>query len=99
MATYALHPNVAEFLDVTMHDGGVEWRLEEVTVSPGSEMASASLGELNIRRRVGCLVLAVRSDGQFRNNPDDEVVPTAGTVLIAMGTAAELRALREWATA
>ncbi len=99
MATYALQPNVAEFLDVTMHDGDVEWRLEEVTVAPGSSMAARSLGELNIRERVGCLILAVRVSGRFVNNPGAEVVPTGGTVLIAMGTPSELAELRSWATA
>jgi len=99
MATFALQPNVAEFLDVTMHDGDVEWRLEEMTVSASSSMAASSLGQLKIRDTTGCLVLAVRAGEQFINNPDQAVSIDPGAVLIAMGTPGELRSLREWATA
>jgi len=99
MATYALQPNVAEFLDVTMHDGDVEWRLEEVTVSPSSSMAGAVLGALKIRDRTGCLMLAVRVGDRFINNPNTDVSIDSGDVLIAMGTPTELRSLREWAAA
>ena len=98
MATYALQPNVAEFLDVTMHDGNVEWRLEEVVVHSDSPMAGTPLGELKVRDQVGCLVLALRTEGRFMNNPDPGVVLVPGTVIIAMGTAQELDALRRWAT-
>ena len=99
MATYALQPNVAEFLDVTMHDGDVEWRLEEVTVSPSSSMAGAVLGALKIRDRTGCLMLAVRVGERFINNPGTDFSIDSGNVLIAMGTPTELRSLREWAAA
>ncbi len=33
IAAAALHPNVVEFLDVVMHDGSLEFRLEEATTS------------------------------------------------------------------
>ena len=37
IAAAALQPNVVEFLDVVMHDGSLEFRLEEVPVRAGSE--------------------------------------------------------------
>ena len=35
MAAFALQPHVADFLDVVMHDGSLEFRLEELAVAPG----------------------------------------------------------------
>jgi voltage-gated potassium channel len=35
IAAAALQPNVVEFLDVVMHDGSLEVRLEEVAVRAG----------------------------------------------------------------
>ena len=36
MAAFAVQPHVAEFLDVVMHDGSLQFRLEEVEVPVGS---------------------------------------------------------------
>jgi len=96
MATYALQPNVAEFLDVVVHSGGLEWRLEEVVVGAGSALDSRSVAEADLRNRVGALVLALRDGtGTFRTNPGRETVLRAGDVLIAMGTDPQLKALEE----
>ncbi len=91
MATFALQPNVAEFLDVVMHDDDVEWRLEEITVEKGSELSERTLEEADLRRRCGAMVLAVRRPGgKLMTNPDRDTVLGAGAVLIAMGTPQEL---------
>lgn len=91
MATFALQPNVAEFLDVVMHDDDLEWRLEEIAVHKGSELSERTLEEADLRRRCGVMVLALRRPGgELVTNPDHDTVLGAGTVLIAMGTPAEL---------
>jgi voltage-gated potassium channel len=94
MAALALQPAVAEFLDVVMHDGSLEFRLEEVPVPHGSAIAGRTLRDAHIRDQTGALVLAVRDpQGEFLTNPspDTEIVP--GHVLIAIGTEAQLDAL------
>ncbi len=94
MAAFVLQPNVAEFVDVVMHDGTLEFRLEEVRVPSASPMAGRSLRDAHLRDRTGALVLALRrSDGSFTTNPepDDRVEP--GDVLIAVGTAQQLASL------
>ena len=95
LAVFALQPHVAEFFDVVMHDENVDWRVEQVRVVAGSEVAGRSLAELRIRARTGALLLAVRrSDGDvLEPNPPDELVVPAGAVLIALGTQPELGAL------
>jgi voltage-gated potassium channel len=96
MAAFVLQPHVAEFLDVVMHDGTLEFRLEEVQVSTASDICDRSLRDAHIRDRTGALVLAVRDDyGTFTTNPPPETVIRPGHVLIAIGTAAQLAALGE----
>jgi voltage-gated potassium channel len=96
MAAFVLQPHVAEFLDVVMHDGTMEFRLEEVAVPGGSPLAGASLREAHIRDLTGALILALRDgDGSFTTNPPPETVLAAGQILIAIGTEAQLKALAE----
>lgn len=94
MATFALQPNVAEFLDVVMHDDEVAWRLEEIEVGVGSELSDQTLEGAALRRRCGAMVLALRRPGgQLMTNPHPDTELVAGTVLIAMGTSRELAAV------
>ena len=94
MAAFVLQPHVAEFLDVVMHDGSLEFRLEEVPVPDGSPLVGRSLRDARIRDHTGALVLALRDEaGTFTTNPSPETRIEAGQVLIAVGTAAQLAAL------
>jgi voltage-gated potassium channel len=94
MAAFVLQPHVAEFLDVVMHDGSLEFRLEEVPIPQGSPLAGRSVREAQIRDSTGALVLALReTGGGFTTNPSPETVLEAGQILIAIGTEAQLKAL------
>jgi voltage-gated potassium channel len=96
MAAFVLQPHVAEFLDVVMHDGRLEFRLEEVAVPNGSPLAGVSLRDAHIRDHTGSLILALRDgDGSFTTNPPPETMLAAGQILIAIGTEAQLKALAE----
>jgi voltage-gated potassium channel len=100
MAAFVLQPNVAEFLDVVMHEQSLEFRLEELPIDEGSPLAGSSLREAHIRDRTGALVLALRRpDGHFVTNPTPETPIDAGFVLIAIGTQDELHALHLLASA
>jgi voltage-gated potassium channel len=94
MAAFVLQPHVAEFLDVVMHDGSLEFRLEEVALPDGSPLAGKSLREAHIRDSTGALILALReTGGEFTMNPPPETVLCAGQILISIGTEAQLKAL------
>jgi voltage-gated potassium channel len=94
MAAFVLQPHVAEFLDVVMHDGSLEFRLEEIPVAPTSGLGGHSLRDTHIRDRTGALILAVRdAQGTFTTNPSPETVIESGHVLIAIGTETQLKAL------
>ena len=99
MAAFVLHPNVAEFVDVVMHEGNLEFRLEEVPIHEGSTVAGQTLRDAHVRDRTGALVLALRSaDGAFLTNPPPDTVLQAGQVIIAIGTQDELDALGAFVT-
>jgi voltage-gated potassium channel len=96
MAALALQPAVADFLDVVMHDGSLEFRLGEVDVPASSPLAGQSLRQTQLRDRTGALILALRQpDGTFVTNPGPEAEITAGQVLIAIGTSTQLDALHQ----
>lgn len=98
IAAMTLQPHVAEFLDVVMHDGSLEFRLEEIAVSALSPLVGKTLRNAHIRDRTGAMVLALRQpDGGFVTNPSPDEAIEAGQVLIVIGTREQLEALADTA--
>jgi len=94
MASFVVQPNVAEFVDVVMHERSMAFRMQEVEIPVGSALAGRSLRELNLRDRANVLVLAVRlPDGTFVTNPDPASTLAPHQVIIAVGTADDLERL------
>jgi voltage-gated potassium channel len=99
MASFVARPNVAEFVDVVMHERSLEFRMQELAVDADSPLAGCTLRETNLRKRTGVLVLAMRgTDGTFTTNPSPDTMIEPGQVLIAVGTDADLVRLDELAT-
>lgn len=95
IAAAAAQPNVVEFLDVVMHDGSLEFRLEEVSIRAGSWLAGRTLLQADVGQTTGALVLALRDQaGAFLANPPLQTPIDAGHVLIAIGTQQQLAALQ-----
>jgi voltage-gated potassium channel len=93
IAAAALQPNVVEFLDVMVHDGSLEFRLEEVAPAPG--WPGAPSGRRMRARRPARLCWGLRGrDGTFLANPPMQTPIDAGYVLIAIGTQQQLSALQ-----
>jgi voltage-gated potassium channel len=100
MAAFAQQPAVADFLDVVVHDGSLEYQLEEVRVPAHSPLAGTTLGEAHLRARTGALVLALRRpDGTFVSNPAPGVVLEPEVTLIVIGTGEQFEALARHVTA
>ncbi|HEX3332939.1 MAG TPA: potassium channel protein [Acidimicrobiales bacterium] len=98
MGSFVTQPHVVDFVDVVMHDGTLEFRLEELTVSAQSFLSGSTIRATQLRDRTGALVLAIRrSGGVFVTNPSPEDVIEAGDILISVGTADQLTALAEFA--
>jgi voltage-gated potassium channel len=96
MAKLALKPQVAAFLDIVSTHGGPDLRFEEIEVQESSGQSGRSIRELRVRRETGALIVALRKrDGSFDTTPDPDETLDIGDVMIAVGTAEELRRLEE----
>lgn len=99
MASFVVQPNVAEFIDITMHERSMDFRMQELEIAEHSGLAGSTLREANLRQRAGVLVLALRGDdGSFNTNPDPDTVLHARNVIIAVGTVDALERLDEVST-
>jgi len=98
MGAFVTQPHVADFVDVVMHDGSLEFRLEELSVDPRSSLGGQTLQSADVHTRTGALVLAIRRpDGTFTTNPTPNTLIEAGDVLIGVGTDDQLRQLARFA--
>ena len=98
MASFVARPHVAEFVDVVMHERSLEFRMQEYDVPEGSPLAGRTLREVDLRKRAGVLVLALRRvDGTFTTNPDPDTVIEPHQVLIAVGADDDFERLDELA--
>lgn len=95
LAVFALQPDVAEFLDVVVHEENLDFRIQQVRVEDGSPLDGRPLADLDLREHTGALVLALRPAAglPLEPNPRPSTVVRADAVLIAMGTPEELDAL------
>lgn len=91
LAQALLRPHVFQFFDLTAKSIGMDVSIEQVGVSADSEFASRSLAQMQIRRDLGVIVLAIRKQsGGMLFNPPAETEICAGDHLIVMGEPANL---------
>jgi voltage-gated potassium channel len=96
MAQMAIRPTVAEFLEVVMHDEELELWLEEITVAIASKLDGCAVYASDIRRSTGANIVAVRQrTGRLLAAPTPDTKLQAGDIIVALGTRAQLVALRE----
>lgn len=97
MATLMLKPLVNDYLEVVTGGGEIEFRLEEFALNDTCEIVGRSIAELEIRKRTGATVLAVRhgDSGLFDTNPNPDLTLDDGDVIIAIGTPVDIANLEE----
>jgi len=94
LAQSLLRPHVVQFLDFTTKDIGMDISIEQVRVAEGSEVVSKTIREMQLRRNVGVIVMAIRRlDGTMLFNPPADTAVAAGDYLIVMGKQDDLLAL------
>jgi voltage-gated potassium channel len=85
-------------IDVVMHDETLDYRLEQIDIGPGSAFVGRPVDDAAIHDRTGALLLALRRPpGPFLANPTADTPIESGSVLIVLGTAAQLAAVRSHA--
>jgi voltage-gated potassium channel len=96
MAQALLKPHVFQFIDFTTKDMGLDVGIEQVRVGSGSGFASRTLAQLQIRRELGVIVLAIRrSNGRMVFNPPADAEIHAGDYLVVMGESGNLQKLEQ----
>ena len=91
MASLATQPNVADFVDVVVHDGTFEAKLREFQLPDGSDFVGQTIDDLAIRQETGAVVLSVRDRSERFHTDDVTSRPFAdGDVIVAIGSDAAL---------
>ena len=99
MAQVMLKPHVSQFIDFTTKGMGLDVGIEQVRVPAASGQISKTLHQMQIRRELGVIILAIRkSDGRMLFNPPAESEIEGGDFLIAMGESANLHKLEQMLT-
>jgi voltage-gated potassium channel len=99
MAQVMLKPHVSQFIDFTTKGIGLDVGIEQVRVPATGGQISKTLQQMQIRRELGVIILAIRkSDGRMLFNPPAEAEIEAGDFLIAMGETANLQKLEQMLT-
>jgi voltage-gated potassium channel len=96
LAQSILKPHVQEFMDIFTRNMGLSASMEQVRVEEGCEVAGKSIAEMQLRRDLGVIVLAIRrAAGNMEFNPPAGALVNAGDHLIVMGEPANLRRLEQ----
>jgi voltage-gated potassium channel len=99
LAQALLRPHVSRFVDLATENMDLDVAIEQVRVAAGTEFVSKTLREMQIRRELGVIVLAIRkSDGRMIFNPPAEMEIVAGDFLIVMGPQPSLQNLENLLT-
>lgn len=95
LAQSILRPHVVQFLDFTTLNLGLQdVSIEQARVAESSEYVARSLRDMQVRREMGVIVLAIRkADGDMIFNPAADTRLAGGDYLIAMGKPEQLRQL------
>ena len=86
MAQSLVRPTVIDFIDLTVHDGELGLRLEELRVSDQATFANKTLMDSGIRSEYDLIVVAIkREKGEmlFNPNPNTQILP--GDILVVLG--------------
>jgi voltage-gated potassium channel len=96
MAALATRPIASDFVDLVTHGGEIDFSLYEIPVPSNSPANHKSIAEVDIRRKSGALILAIKkSDGSFDLQPNAKSVIGEGDVLIAIGTQGQYEMLEK----
>ncbi len=94
MASIMLRPAVVAFLDEVLRVTGQTLRMEEMHVDDTPGLLNRLLGEADIRRRTGLLVVAIKSQTHgYQFNPGAGTILRSGDILIVVGTEEQLNNL------
>ncbi|MBA3532274.1 MAG: potassium channel protein [Ardenticatenales bacterium] len=87
MASVMIRPSVVTFLDEMLRVREQTLRVEQIEITEHSAIVNKTLGDADIGRRTGMLVVAIRApSGNYLFNPGAQTVLEPGDILIVIGT-------------
>jgi TrkA domain protein len=86
----AYKPKALENVEVALHDLTIEW----YKVPADSPAISKSIGELQVRKQTGAMIIAALGATGTIINPGPEFVITAGTTLVISGKREHIKELK-----
>ncbi|MEN8232728.1 MAG: potassium channel protein [Thermodesulfobacteriota bacterium] len=96
MAQSLVRPTVIDFIDLTVHEGELGLRLEELQVSDKATFANKTLMDSGIRSEYDLIVVAIkRLKGEmlFNPNPNTDILP--GDILVVLGEHVNIQGLEK----
>jgi len=97
MVQLLLRPGVTEFIDVVARKRGLEFDLEEITITSTSTLVGLTLMESPLRKDLNIIIVAVNRGTEFIFNPKSDTIISKGDILIAIGEQTNLKQLEKLA--
>lgn len=95
MAQTILRPTITTFLDLTQR-GELDLQMEELVVSPSSELCGKDLVSTQIRQRFNLIIVTMKkTTGEMLYNPHAQAIIEAGDTLVAIGKKENLNKMME----
>lgn len=97
MAQVVLRPHTDEFLEHVLHTSALSRQIDEVPVHENAPLAGQTLAESNFRQQFEAIVIGIidADTGTMTFNPSSSERIDAGDILIVLGEAAVIDALRK----
>ena len=96
MASVMIRPTVVTFLDEMLNVSGQTLRIEEIHLEANSAFVGKTLGQADINRKTGLLVVAIRRQaGDYHFTPQADTLLQAQDTLIVMGHMEQVYTFRQ----
>ena len=96
MAQSLVRPTVIDFIDLTVHEGELGLRLEELQVSGTATFVNKTLMDSGIRSEHDLIVVAIkRLKGEMLFNPSSSTEILAGDILVVLGEHLNIQGLEK----
>ncbi len=96
MATVLIQPNLVNLVDIMTPAQNLFLEVGEIAVDQNEEIIGVSISDINLKRKTGALILAVRhGTGKVLFNPDSDYRMQIGDTLIIMGERPQIERVSE----
>lgn len=100
IAHTVLRPTVVDFLEFAIRSEHMEIQIEEIEVSPNSNLVGKTIAQTGIGRDIGVIIIGIkRADGRMKFNPTSQTFIKSGDTLIVIGEIDKLTLLEKIAKA